>query len=613
MSLTPPTPPTTGQRGRRLRRPIPSPNPKRISFTRLRTALRHRKSATHHSPAPAPAGPAPTAPFNGDDAAPGYRLHSSRPAGAAPGAPVFVLVHGLGMSHRYFAGLQAQLDALGETHVLDLPGFGGTPTPGRALSVQDYADVVAKAMDAAQLSSCTLIGHSMGAQFVTELAVRRPDLAAQVVLIGPVTDPTRASAFTHTLSLGLDTLLERPITTLLAAGAYARCGLRWYFTELPVMLAYRLDQRLPLVVRPVLIIRGTLDPIARRDWCARLAGAARRGRLVEIPGQAHAAHRAGAAAVSAAIIRTVEGRLPAPAGSTALSSGLASTRRVTTVQYPGRPRTQSAHIPGQISLTAGERQVRANLVQHRPDSPTAAKAKTDGPAVPVFVLIHGIGMSHRYLNRLGDQLSAHGRVVLLDLPGAGWTRTPTATMPNAAKAELIGDLLDEMGATSCVVIGHSMGVQSATELALQRPDLVSQVVLIGAAVDARRRTVPEQALTLAVNNALERPVLNTIQFTDMLRCGPRWYFAELAVAMEYPLEERLPMVEQPVLLMRGAHDLVAGSAWSRALADSAVDGDLVEVEHAFHGVHHSAAGAVAERILSFLADTADRLDEPEAA
>jgi pimeloyl-ACP methyl ester carboxylesterase len=519
-----------------------------------------------------------------------------------------VLVHGLGMSHRYFKGLKDELSALGAAHVLDLPGFGGTPKPDRPLSVRDYADVIARALDTAQLSSCTLIGHSMGAQFVTELALRRPDLASEVVLIGPVTDPSHASAVSHALSLTLDTVLERPRTTLLAAGSYARCGLAWYFTELPVMLGYRLDRRLPLVTRPVLIIRGTRDPIARREWCARLAGAARHGRLVEIPGQAHAAHRAGAAAVGAAITRFIVEHPGASALGTAPSSALPSPRQVATVQDATQPGAPSAHTPGRASLTAGDRQVRAHLIQHRPGG---ALPGAEGN-VPVFVLIHGIGMSHRYLKRLGDRLSAHGRVVLLDLPGAGWNRAPAARMPNANKAEMIEELLNELGVSSCVVIGHSMGVQSATELALRRPDLVPQLVLIGAAVDARRRTVPEQAMTLMVNNALEKPSLNSIQFTDMLRCGPRWYLAELAVAMDYPLEERLPLVDQPVLILRGSRDLVAGSTWSRTLAETAFDGKLVEIGGAFHGVHHSAAEAVTESIMSFT-HPSDRLDEHEAA
>ncbi|MHA7263793.1 alpha/beta fold hydrolase [Arthrobacter sp. TMN-37] len=63
----------------------------------------------------------------------------------------------------------------------------------------------------------------------------------------------------------------------------------------------------------------------------------------------------------------------------------------------------------------------------------------------MIVLIHGIGMYHRYFQRLGDQLSAHGPVVLLDLSGSGSTKTPTAGMTNAAKAESVGALLAEIG------------------------------------------------------------------------------------------------------------------------------------------------------------------------
>jgi pimeloyl-ACP methyl ester carboxylesterase len=520
------------------------------------------------------------------------------------------MVHGLGMSHRYFSRLQNELSIFADTHVVDLPGFGGTPTPERPLSVSDYADILARALDAAQLRSCILIGHSMGAQFVTELALRRPDLAAGVVLIGPVTDPAHASAKSHTVSLGLDTALERPLTTLLAAGAYARCGLPWYFTELAVMLAYRLDRRLPLVTRPVLVIRGARDPIARRAWCVRLAGAAHRGRFVQIPGQAHAAHRAGARAVSVAILQFIDDNqlasVPGP-GHPRLRVPAPTALQGVGAQYASQSDPLSAHAGGQVSLTAGDQQSRAHLIPHRPGVNAVVEAERDVFPAPVFVLIHGIGMSHRYFQRLGDRLSAHGRVVLLDLPGAGWTRKPLSAMTNASKAEFVAALLDGMGVSSCVVIGHSMGVQSATELALQRPDLVSRLVLMGAAVDARRRTVPQQALALMANNALEKPLLNAIQFKDVLVCGPRWYLAELAVAMNYPLEARLPLVRQPVLVLRGSRDLVAGSTWSRALTDTAAQGELAEVAGAFHGVHHSAAEVVADRIVAFLAGTADRL------
>ncbi|MBG6185473.1 pimeloyl-ACP methyl ester carboxylesterase [Arthrobacter sp. CAN_A214] len=217
-------------------------------------------------------------------------------------APIFVMVHGIGMSHRYFDRLQAELIHHGHTYVLDLPGFGGTPRPEQQLQVEDYAAVIAEALDAEGIRSCVLIGHSMGAQFVTELALQRPDLVSSLALIGPVTDSARRSVMWHALTLGLDSLRERPLTNLMVLTDYARCGLPWYFTELSVMLNYRIHERLPLVIQPVLIIRGSNDPVARHHWCLRLAATAQDGRLVEAPEQPHAAHRGGARAVTGAIL-----------------------------------------------------------------------------------------------------------------------------------------------------------------------------------------------------------------------------------------------------------------------------------------------------------------------
>ncbi|WP_196884702.1 alpha/beta fold hydrolase [Arthrobacter sp. CAN_A214] len=253
---------------------------------------------------------------------------------------------------------------------------------------------------------------------------------------------------------------------------------------------------------------------------------------------------------------------------------------------------------------------------------TRARESDADPGKPVsqrvFVLIHGIGMSHRYFKRLASVLADHGDTYLIDLPGYGWTATPAEEMSNSANGDLIGALLDDIGVNSCTVVGHSMGVQSATELAITRPDLVTELVLIGAAVDVKRRTALQQALRLGVNSTLEKPPLNAVQFLDVLRCGPRWYFAELAVALAYRLEERLPMVEQKVLIMRGTRDLIAGTHWSRTLADTAQHGELLEIPGNPHSVHHSDPATVAAGILAFTnrdqpARTAEqgvRIDEP---
>jgi pimeloyl-ACP methyl ester carboxylesterase len=181
------------------------------------------------------------------------------------------------MSHRYFRKLQALLAEHGDTLAIDLPGFGGTPTPDRQLSIADYASHTAATLDKMGVARAALIGHSMGTQFATELALQRPDLVSHVALLGPVVDAARRTVRQQTLALGLDSLRESPLGNAVVFTDYARAGLRWYLTELPVMMSYDLEARLALVPQPVLVIRGSRDPVAPRLWCEKLAATAPNG------------------------------------------------------------------------------------------------------------------------------------------------------------------------------------------------------------------------------------------------------------------------------------------------------------------------------------------------
>jgi pimeloyl-ACP methyl ester carboxylesterase len=224
----------------------------------------------------------------------------STPGPGTPDAPVFVLVHGIGMSHRYLNRLHGELAATGAVHSVDLPGFGRSPKPEHGVTIEQYADYLGELLPRLSDRPAVLVGHSMGAQFVTETAVRHPALVAQLVLIGGVTDPARASALTQALDLGRDTVKEPLGGTLIVLGDYLRCGPRWYLTTLRPMLDYRTDLRLRLVSAPTLVIRGQDDPVSRHEWAANLAAQAPQGRLLEIPGR-HLVQYSAAAATAAGI------------------------------------------------------------------------------------------------------------------------------------------------------------------------------------------------------------------------------------------------------------------------------------------------------------------------
>ena len=227
-------------------------------------------------------------------------------------APVFVLVHGIGMSHRYLVRLQEELSLTGATHSVDLPGFGKSPKPADGVTIEQYADYLGELLPTLSARPVVLVGHSMGGQFVTETAARYPALVSQLVLIGAVTDPARGSVLMQALDLVRDTLKEPPGGIRIVAGDYLRCGPRWYLATLRPMLAYRTDLRLRDVCAPTLVIRGTQDPVSRSEWGAHLAAQAPNGRLLELPGR-HLVQFSAAVATAAGIREL----LAVPAGAAA--------------------------------------------------------------------------------------------------------------------------------------------------------------------------------------------------------------------------------------------------------------------------------------------------------
>ncbi|WP_159617413.1 alpha/beta fold hydrolase [Arthrobacter zhaoguopingii] len=228
------------------------------------------------------------------------RLHSS-PGPTGSTEPPFVLIHGIGMSHRYLDRLHTELTATADTYAVDLPGFGPNPAPGPTLSVEDYAAVLLDLLAEAGAAPCILVGHSMGAQIVTAAALRDPARVRGVVLIGPVVDRRRRSVWRQAAALGHDSLRELPSANIIVLTDYVRTGLRWYLKALRPMMEYRLEAAIRAVECPVLVLRGSRDPVAREPWCRELAEAAPHGSFTEIPGQPHVAQQGAPGAVADAI------------------------------------------------------------------------------------------------------------------------------------------------------------------------------------------------------------------------------------------------------------------------------------------------------------------------
>jgi pimeloyl-ACP methyl ester carboxylesterase len=251
------------------------------------------------------------------------RVLTTQGPDSTPARSPYVLVHGLGMTHRYLDRLRAELAADAIVHSVDLPGYGPDPRPRRQLGVEDHAALLVGALGALGIASCTLVGHSMGVQFITAAALQSPALAERLVLIGPVVDRLRRTVLQQAMSLGHDTIRESPSANLTVYTDYLRTGPRWYVRQLLPMMEYPLERASEGVRCPVLVVRGGRDPVARRRWCRELAGRARFGSLVEIEGQPHVVQHSAAGAVAREIIAFR--RLPIPAGVPSLPEASAPT------------------------------------------------------------------------------------------------------------------------------------------------------------------------------------------------------------------------------------------------------------------------------------------------
>ena len=107
--------------------------------------------------------------------------------------------------------------------VPDLPGVGPHRQSG-VPAFADHADAVAEAIADWVPSQVTVVGHSLGAEVVVELARRHPSLVQRAVLIGPTGDPAAGSAF-GVWKRWMATAVSEPLAfNLLAVAELARMG-----------------------------------------------------------------------------------------------------------------------------------------------------------------------------------------------------------------------------------------------------------------------------------------------------------------------------------------------------------------------------------------------------
>jgi pimeloyl-ACP methyl ester carboxylesterase len=240
----------------------------------------------------------------------GLNLHSLYvPHSLSKNALPIVLVCGLGISSRYMIPAAIELAEKFNVSCPDLPGFGKSAKPARTLNIPALADALDAFLQESRISRATIVGHSFGCQIAVEFALRYPEKLERLVLAAPSGDPCVNSALSYFGKLMQDAFLEPVSLIPVAIRDYFRAGLIRGFRTFQFALEDHLEDKLPQIDIPTLVIRGAKDPIVSADWVMQITRILPHSNLVTIEDAAHAVNYNSPKAFTKVICEFVEGEL----------------------------------------------------------------------------------------------------------------------------------------------------------------------------------------------------------------------------------------------------------------------------------------------------------------
>jgi 2-succinyl-6-hydroxy-2,4-cyclohexadiene-1-carboxylate synthase len=234
-----------------------------------------------------------------------------------------------------------------------------------------------------------------------------------------------------------------------------------------------------------------------------------------------------------------------------------------------------------------------------------------------LVAVHGFTQTHRSWLPVARRLERGNHFTLVDAPGHGGSSDIRADLWQGA------DLLAGVGGRACYV-GYSMGARLSLHLALQHPDLVTGLVLIGvhpgiadpverasrhADDDALARRVEADGVSAFVDWWLQRPLFSTLSASaagreERLVNSAEGLASSLRLAgtgSQESLWDRLPELAMPVLVVAGGLDAKFADVGRRAAGAIGGNAELVLIPGTGHACHLEQPDAFCDVLAEFLA------------
>ncbi len=279
-----------------------------------------------------------------------------------------------------------------------------------------------------------------------------------------------------------------------------------------------------------------------------------------------------------------------------------------------------------------------------------------GGSGPPLVLVHGLGSSAavEFFHNL-EPLAAHHRVLAVDLPGFGGSDKPVLEYTIELFVKAVTDLMASESVERAALIGVSMGGRVALGLALESPEKVERLVLVDAlGVGTPRRVLAYRILltkglgelTLRgtaralrrMNPAtirrfwgwyLQRPNRVNTLWTDerianhgTLLATPEYRAAYLSALRSISgmrqlrdgvaVENRLPELRMPTLLIWGRHDHIFPASHAEAARNRIPNGRVEIFDDSGHTPQMEEPDRFNRLVLDFLREPANGRGEGAA-
>jgi pimeloyl-ACP methyl ester carboxylesterase len=521
-------------------------------------------------------------------------LEAGPAAGGDPTARPVVLVHGLGTGDLWWT---PTISFLAENHrvlAVNLPGFGRTA--GQPVRLDVAADQLAAWAAAIGLERATFVGHSMGGLVTADLAARHPDVVERLVLVDAAGLPISQQVTRHLLNFVRASPFIPAAAYPIAVECVLRCGPLAIMRASHQLLTMDLTKRYEWIRAPTRILWGARDHLLPPSFGHRLAEAIPGATMVEIPAAGHSPmwenpdefHRQLMAFLDEPIDVSARRAESTPTdATTGLMPGLTAGVPLTA---PTGGRVVSRYVPignSSVHVRVGRPEEGAALLQ-----------------TPPIVFVHGYVFASRTWQPTLKLLAKRHLVLAPDLTGFGWTSTTSPPLDVADHGRALLSLLDAAGIGRAVFAGTSLGSQIVAQLAVDHPDRVLGVVLVSPTFDPAEPSLPRQLLRLGLDVAAEWPSVWFDHLRDFVLAGPSRVVATVRRGWEHRIDEVLPGVHVPAVVVRGSKDPLVSRSWARKAAALLPNGRALEVRDGPRLLGHGSPAALASIIEEHVAAVA---------